>query len=153
MALQQASMQPSVIDIIRADHQRTNERMMELEKRVQGRPTSQHPVHPTIKAEVLGHMAAEEKLLYPLLENEMRQKVQEAIREHDEARRHLEHLTTARDMLEDEWARHLQMLKQAIQHHVQEEESEVLPAARQVIGDQTLRELAPEFKRMEEQQG
>ena len=72
MALQQASMQPSVIEIIRADHQRTNERMMELEKHVQGRPTSQHPVLPAIKAEVLGHMAAEEKVLNPLLENEMR---------------------------------------------------------------------------------
>lgn len=56
-------------------------------------------------------------------------------------------------MPEDEWARHLQMLNQAIQHHVQEEESEVLPVARRVMGDQMLRELAPEFKRMEEPQG
>ncbi len=56
-------------------------------------------------------------------------------------------------MPEDEWARHLQMLNQAIQHHVQGEESEVLLVACRVIGDQKLRKLAPEFKRMEEPQG
>jgi len=74
-------------------HQKTNEQLMELEKRIQGRPTSQHPVFPTMKKEVLGHMAAEERLLYPLLEREMRDKVQEAIKEHNEVRQHLEHLT------------------------------------------------------------
>jgi hemerythrin superfamily protein len=151
MAMQQASAQQSVVDIIKMDHQKTNEQLMELEKRVQGRPTSQHPIFPTMKKELLGHMAAEEKLVYPLLEQEMRQKVHESIKEHNEVRQHLEHLT-AGSMPEDEWARHLQMMKQAIQHHVQEEESQVLPAAQRIAGDQKLRELGPEFKRMEEQQ-
>lgn len=151
MAMQQTSAQESIVDHIKKDHQKTNEQLMELEKRVQGRPTSQHPVFPTMKKEVLGHMAAEEKLLYPLLEQEMRDKVQEAIKEHNEARQHLEHLT-AGNMPEDEWARHLQMLKQGIQHHVQEEESQVLPAAQRIVGDQKLRELGPQFKQMEEQQ-
>ena len=151
MAMQQASTQGSVVDIIKTDHQKVNEQLMELEKRVQGRPTSQHPVFPTMKQMLLGHMAAEEELVYPLLEQEMRQKVQEAIREHNEVRQHLEHLT-AGNMPEDEWARHLQMMKQGIQHHVQEEESQVLPAAQRIVGDQRLRELGPEFKRMEDRQ-
>lgn len=151
MAMQQASSQMSVVDEIKKDHQKTNEQLMELEKRVQGRPTSQHPVFPTMKKELLGHMAAEEKLVYPLLEREMRDKVQEAIKEHNETRQHLEHLT-AGNMPEDEWARHLQMLKQGIQHHVQEEESQMLPAAQRIVGDQKLREITPEFKRIEEQQ-
>lgn len=151
MAMQQASSQMSVVDIIKQDHQKTNENLMELEKRVQGRPTSQHPIFPTMKRELLGHMAAEEKLVYPLLETEMRQKIQEAIREHNEVRQHLQHLT-AGNMPEDEWARRLQTMKQGIQHHVQVEESEVLPAAQRIVGDQRLRELGPVFKRMEEQQ-
>lgn len=151
MAMQQASSQMSVVDIIKQDHQKTNENLMELEKRVQGRPTSQHPIFPTMKRELLGHMAAEEKLVYPLLETEMRQKIQEAIREHNEVRQHLQHLT-AGNMPEDEWARHLQAMKQGIQHHVQVEESEVLPAAQRIVGDQRLRELGPVFKRMKEHQ-
>ena len=80
----------------------------------------------------------------------MRQQMQDARREHEEVRRHLEHLT-AGNMPEDEWARHLQMMKQGIEHHVQEEESKILPAAQRIVGDQRLRELGAEFKRMEEQ--
>jgi iron-sulfur cluster repair protein YtfE (RIC family) len=133
------------------DHQKVMEHIMELEKRVQGRPTSQHPVFPTLKKMLLGHMAAEEKLVYPLLEQEMRQKVQESIKEHNEVRKYLDRLT-AGSMPEDEWARNLQMMKQGIQHHVQEEESQVLPAAQRIAGEQRLRDLGPEFKRMEEQQ-
>lgn len=151
MAMQQAAGQMSVVEIIKTDHQKVMEHIMELEKRVQGRPTSQHPVFPTLKKMLLGHMAAEERLVYPLLEQEMRQQVQEAIKEHNEVRQHLEHLT-AGNMPEDEWARHLQMMKQGIQHHVQVEESQVLPAAQRIVGDQRLREVGPEFKRMEEQQ-
>ena len=62
MAMQLASTQLSVADIIKMDHQKVMEQIMELEKRVQGRPTSQHPVFPTMKKMLLGHMAAEEKL-------------------------------------------------------------------------------------------
>jgi hemerythrin superfamily protein len=143
MAMQQASAQQSVVDVIKMDHQKVMEHIMELEKRVQGRPTSQHPVFPTLKKMLLGHMAAEEKLVYPLLEQEMRQKVQESIKEHNEVRQYLDRLT-AGSMPEDEWARNLQMMK--------EEESQVLPAAQRIAGDQRLRDLGPEFKRMEEQQ-
>lgn len=55
-------------------------------------------------------MAAKEKLVGPLLEKEMRDEIREAIREHNEIRQHLEH-PTAGNMPEDEWARHLQLLK------------------------------------------
>jgi len=151
MAMQQASSQMSVIDIIKQDHQKTNEQLMELEKRVQGRPTSQHPVFPTMKKELLGHMMAEEKLVYPLLDQEMKQQMQDARKEHDEIRKHLEHLT-AGSMPEDEWARHLQMMKQVIQHHVQEEESKVLPAAQRMLDANRLRDLGTQFKQTEEQQ-
>ncbi len=151
MAMQQSTSQMSVIDIIKQDHQKVNEQLMELEKRVKGRPTSQHPVFPTMKKMLLAHSAAEEKLVYPLLKQEMPQKIQDAIKEHKEIAQHLEDLT-AGSVPEDEWARHLQQLKQAIQHHVQEEESQVLPAAQRIVGDQKLRDLGPQFKQMEEQQ-
>ena len=150
MAMQQASMQESIVDHIKKDHQKTNEQLMELEKRVQGRPSSANPVFAPMKKELLGHMMAEEKLLYPLLEQEMKQQIQDAIKEHNEVREHLEHLT-AGNMPEDEWARHLQMMKQGIQHHVQEEESKILPAAQRVLGDEKLRELGPQFEQMEKQ--
>jgi hemerythrin-like domain-containing protein len=150
--MQQAAMSETIVDHIKKDHQKTNEQLMELEKRVMGRKTSDDPVFAPMKKELLGHMAAEEKVLYPLLEKEMREKMQDAVREHDEVRTHLEHLSSG-DMADDEWARHLQMMKQGIQHHVQEEEGEILPAARRILGEEKLRELGSKFKEMEEQSG
>jgi hypothetical protein len=76
--------------------------------------------------------------------------MQDARREDEEIRKHLEHLTAGK-MPEDERARHLQMMKQGIEHPVQEGKSKVLPAARRIVGDQKMRELGTEFKRMEEQ--
>lgn len=52
----------------------------------------------------------------------------------------------------DEWARLLHMTEQWIQRHVLEEEIRVLPAARWIPGDQTLRTCDSGFKGVEEQQ-
>ncbi len=152
MAMQQAATQESIVDHIKKDHKKTSEEIMELEKRVRGRrDDSLDPVFVPMKKELLGHMAAEEKLAVP------------APRPGDAAA-DAGRSAGARggpeapraphgrgSMPEDEWARHLQMMKQGIEHHVQEEESKILPAAQRIVGDQRLRELGAEFKRMEEQ--
>ncbi len=152
MAMQQAATRESIVDHIKKDHRKTSEEIMELEKRTRGRrDDSLDPVFVPMKKDLFGHMAAEEKLLYPLLDQEMRQQMQDARREHEEIRKRLEHLTAGGSMPEDEWARHLQMMKQGIEHHVQDEESKILPAAQRIVGDQRLRELGTEFTRMEEQ--
>ena len=72
-------------------------------------------------------MAAEEKLLYPPLEKEMRDRIADAREEHEKIRKHLEGLTAGGDMPEAEWTRRLERMKQEIQHHVRDEESEILP--------------------------
>ena len=104
-----------------------------------------------MKQELLGHMAAEEKLLYPPLEKEMREKIADARKEHAEIRKHLDHLTSGGTMPEAEWMRHLQQMKQEITHHVQEEEKEILPAAERMFDRQKLMELGTEFERMEKE--
>jgi hemerythrin-like domain-containing protein len=152
MAMQQASTMETIVDHIRKDHRKTDEEIAELEKRVRGqRNESLDPVFVPMKKELLGHMAAEEKLLYPPLEKEMRQQIADARKEHEEIRKHLDHLSAGGGMPEDEWMRHLQMMKEGIRHHVQEEEKEILPAAERMFGRDRLLELGGEFERMEEE--
>ena len=43
----------------------------------------------------------------------------------------------------------LQILKQEIEHHVADEEGEILPAARKTLDEQQLRELGSRFERAE----
>jgi iron-sulfur cluster repair protein YtfE (RIC family) len=150
--MQQASQQESITDHIKKEHRKTDQEIAELEKRVRGRRNDElEPVFVPMKQELLGHMAAEEKLLYPPLEKEMRQKIADARKEHEEIRKHLDHLTSGGTMPEAEWMRHLQMMKQEITHHVQEEEREILPAAERMFDRQKLMELSQEFERIEKE--
>ena len=152
MAMQQASQQETITDHIKKEHRKTDEEIAELEKRVRGqRNDALEPVFVPMKQELLGHMAAEEKLIYVPLEKEMKEKIADARKEHEEIRKHLDHLTSGGKMPEEEWMRHLQQMKQEITHHVQEEEREVLPAAERMFDRQKLIELGKEFERMEKE--
>ncbi len=152
MAAKQASRHETIVDHIIRDHQETAEAIRELEKRVRGRrDDTLDPVFVPMKQELLGHMAAEEKLLYPPLEKTMKKQIAEAKKEHDEIRKHLDDLAAGGSMTEAEWTRHLRMMKQGIEHHVREEEGEILPAARELFDEKQLRELGAEFERMEKE--
>src|SRR5665647_140394 len=127
-----ASQQETITDHIKKEHRKTDEEIAELEKRVKAQRNDElDPVFVPMKQELLGHMAAEEKLLYPPLEKEkeLKEKIADALKEHGEIRKHLDHLTSGGKMAEAEWMRHLQEMKQKITHHVQDEEKEILPAA------------------------
>lgn len=152
MAMQQASQQETITDHIKKEHRKTDEEIAELEKRVKAKRNDElEPVFVPMKQELLGHMAAEEKVLFPLLEKEMRQKIADVRKEHGEIRKHLDHLTTGGKMPEAEWMRHLQEMKQEITHHVEEEEKEILPTAERMFDRQKLIELSAEFERVEKE--
>jgi len=152
MAAQQESKKETIVDHIKKEHRKTDDEIAELEKRVRGRrDDSLEPVFVPMKKELLGHMAAEEKLLYPPLEKEMKEKIADARKEHEKIRKHLEDLTAGGDMPESEWTRHLQEMKKEIKHHVDEEEKEILPAAEKMFDRQKLVELSAEFERIEKQ--
>jgi iron-sulfur cluster repair protein YtfE (RIC family) len=150
MATQQTTQQ-TIVEHIMADHRKTDREIIELELRLHKQGDEElGPVFAPMKHELLAHMAAEEQLLYPLLERgEARHLIADARKEHSEIRRRLEELTSGGEMERTEWGRRLQMLKQEIQHHFTDEEGELLPAARWVLDDQELRELGSRFERME----
>ncbi len=150
MAPQQVTQQ-TIVEQIERDHRTTDRNIAELELRLRGQGDDElGPVFAPMKTALLGHMAAEEELLYPLLERGAgRALVADARKEHAAIRRSLEELATGGAMERTEWARRLQVLKQEIQHHATGEEGELLPAARQVLDEQQLRELGSRFERMQ----
>ncbi len=152
MAMQKETTQETIVEHIKRDHRKTDREIAELELRVRGRGDDDlGAVFAPMKQELLGHMAAEEKLLYPPLEKEMRERIADARKEHDKIRKHLEDLAAGGTMPEGEWKRRLEMMKQEIQHHVTDEESEILPAASKHFDEQQLRELGSRFERMEKE--
>lgn len=150
MAHQEVTTQETILEHIARDHRRTDREIAELEMRIRGKGDDDlGPVFAPMRHELLGHMAAEEALLYPLLEREMRLEIEHARKEHGEIRRLLDDLAAGGRMEETEWRRRLEIAKQRIQHHATEEESEILPAARRILDERRLRELGPMFERRE----
>lgn len=99
-----------------------------------------------IKAEIEPHMAGEEKLYYPLLEEkeESSDIARKAYIEHNEAKALMYELE-GMDVSSGNWATRLSELKDAVTHHVQDEESQVFEKSRAILSQQQAEELAQKY--------
>jgi hemerythrin superfamily protein len=109
-----------------------------------------------ITQELQAHATIEEEVFYPavtaMAAEEGKELVQEALEEHQEVKQLLAELgqMTAED---DGFDDKVQTLIDNVRHHVEEEESEMLPKAREVIGADRLRQLGERMADRKEQLG
>jgi hemerythrin-like domain-containing protein len=97
------------------------------------------------------HMELEEKLFYPRLEKnrETASLMKEAYTEHSEAKKLIRELEKEK-FKDPELKNKTKTLKTAIEHHVDEEESEVFPKAKKVLTKEETVSIAKEFTEMKE---
>lgn len=89
-----------------------------------------------LKGELDVHAAVEEQILYPALKDaaETRDITLEAFEEHHVVKQLLEELgSTPKDT--EQWKAKLTVLKESVEHHVEEEEGEMFKKARKVLTD------------------
>ena len=108
-----------------------------------GRSSSQ-----TLKAELSIHERIEEEIFYPALKSHPKAKdiVLEGYEEHhvvDEIMGELE----ATDVTDETWGAKFTVMKENIEHHIEEEEGDMFKQARQVFDDDELEDLG---RRMQE---
>lgn len=94
------------------------------------------------------HSVGEEQTIYPAMESVDKDLVKEGEEEHAEAKQLIGRIKNTTD--DQHLSELVTELEGAIQHHVQEEESEFLPKARQALGESKLSELAGEFQSVKE---
>ncbi len=105
-----------------------------------------------IKTELTAHEVIEEEIFYPALKEHPKAKelVLEAYEEHhvvDQVMAELEQTS-----VEDEvWAAKFTVMKENIEHHIEEEEGEMFPQARQVFDKEELRALGEQMAVRKEQ--
>lgn len=99
-----------------------------------------------IVAELELHTQLEERIFYPALEGILAELVQEARKEHEEAKELIQEIR-GMEPGSNEIKERVNELKQAILHHVKEEEGEMFPQARQ-LGDEKLEELGKQLEAM-----
>jgi hemerythrin superfamily protein len=131
-----------VVDLIMQDHRDVEE----LFERMKSEPEQRPMLVPVVTALLIAHSRAEEAEVYPVARDEagIADDVAHSQEEHVEAEALLERLKSL-DHNADEFHSTLEELIEAVSHHVEEEESSVLPKMRDNLSDDRLGELAEAF--------
>ncbi len=131
----------TIYDILKIEHRDVKK----LFKQIIDEERFQENVYNQIKMALQLHIAGEEKLLYPRLENnaESRTIALESYEEHDIGRKIINDIDNTSDA-DTKFAR-LKVLSEAIDMHVKEEEDELFKKAKRVLSDEDERTIAKDF--------
>ncbi|GAB1516209.1 hemerythrin domain-containing protein [Actinophytocola sp. KF-1] len=131
-----------VVDLIMQDHREVERLFDELKQHRDKRPL----LTPVLAAMLTAHSRAEESEVYPVAKKEAGEdeEVAHSQQEHAQAEEMLVRLTGA-DPESPEYDRLLGELSEAVRHHVQEEESTVLPKMRDRLDERRRTELGAAF--------
>ncbi|HWQ20139.1 MAG TPA: hemerythrin domain-containing protein [Methanotrichaceae archaeon] len=134
-----------ILDIIKSDHDKVLGIFDDMEKMESKTASARDRPFQTLISELTKHMDAEEKVFYPALESKHRDDVLEAIEEHNVARTVSDQMDNA-EKDTDTWMAKLKVLKELIEHHIEEEEGKIFDEARKDLSKDRLSDLGREFE-------
>ncbi len=140
----------TVVEVLKHDHRMVEELFAKLEK-AKG-SSRKLKVFKTLKEEFMKHAAAEEKILYPRMKEvqELRDFAFEADEEHALAKYLFNELESVEPGSEV-WDAKCLVLKELIEHHVEEEEDEIFPKLKKELERDELLALGDDIKVYKEQ--
>ena len=139
------------IALLETDHRRFEDLLKQGGKTTERAVKSRTALLDTITAELKIHELIEESVLYPALKPhaEARDIVLEGFQEHHVADLIVKELhDLARD--DERWGAKFKVLKESIEHHIEEEEGEMFPTARQVLSPEELKDLGARMREMKQ---
>jgi hypothetical protein len=139
------------IELLEQDHRRLEELLAEGEDTTPRATKNRATLLRTITAELNAHELIEEKILYPALKphSEARQIVLEGYQEHHVADLIVDELHRLAGS-DERWGAKFKVLKENIEHHIEEEEGEMFKTARSVLSRERLEELGAEMQAMKQ---
>ena len=145
------------ISLLEADHDKVKKLLSDGEETTERAEVTRTDLFAKIKAEMLIHERIEEEIFYPALKSHPKAKdiVLEGYEEHhvvDEIMGELEALPVT----DETWGAKFKVMKENIEHHIEEEEGEMFKTARQVFEADELESLGArmaELKQLGQQVG
>ena len=136
------------IALLKADHDKVKKMLADGEETTERAEKTRTELFDKLKSEMLIHERIEEEIFYPALKShpKARDIVLEGYEEHhvvDEIMGELEET----DVTDETWGAKFKVMKENIEHHIEEEEGDMFKQARQVFDDDELEDLG---RRMEE---
>ena len=103
---------------------------------------------------LVAHLEAEQRVLYKKMEKSEDEKTRkfafEGTNEHQIAEQQLQHMAKARNKAGEQWTAQLTVLRELVNHHVEEEESTGWSCARKEFDREELDKMRDQFRRQKE---
>lgn len=136
----------SIYEELKRDHDRVRALLKEIEDMSSRASKGREKSFETLKEMMTAHSRAEERTFYSALKSspEAKDEALEGYEEHhivDVLMREIARL----DPSDDRWKAKFSVLKENIEHHAEEEESEIFDKAREVLSDEEAEELGGKF--------
>jgi hypothetical protein len=138
---------------LKNDHEKVSSIFEKLEETTEGAEKTREELFTQLKQELDVHAHIEETIFYPVLKKseETRDITMEGIQEHHVVKLLLRELD-AMGVGTETWTAKLKVLKENVEHHVEEEEDDMFKSAREVLSKEQLEELGALMEREKEQQ-
>ncbi|MGZ4155251.1 MAG: hemerythrin domain-containing protein [Actinomycetota bacterium] len=135
------------ITLLKDDHDKVKKMLQQLEETTERAIQTREEVCTKLKSELVVHEAIEEEIFYRALEQHAEAKdiVLEAYEEHNVVDMVMGEIEQT--PFEDEtWAAKLTVMKENLEHHIEEEEGEMFKQARDVFDQDTLERLGEQIQ-------
>jgi hypothetical protein len=132
-----------IFTLIKADHERLRELFKRIGCTTEREPENRAELFSQLRDELSAHSHAEQETLYEALLERVkdRESILEAYEEHGVADMLLADIETC-EPDDERWLAKVTVLKEMVEHHVQEEEDELFKQARKVLSNQEAIALA-----------
>jgi hemerythrin-like domain-containing protein len=129
----------NVFDLLKKDHKKVAGIFKDIENVKEGKTQEKKSLFQQLNTELSAHAEFEEMNLYPIIKEDKptHDLTLESYEEHRLIKQLLNELS-GMPVDKDEWDAKLKVLKEQVEHHVEEEEGELFPKAKKVLGKEEI---------------
>ena len=136
------------ITLLKADHAAVK-KLFAQEEKATNHDEKKQKIFDQIKDALTVHATIEEEIFYPAVKKARSEHVKDEVREGYEEHKQIKALLAQiADITpaDETWDMKVKVLKEDVEHHVKDEETEMFPDARKFLGEKRLMELGTEFE-------
>ena len=141
-----------IFDVLTSDHEKVKKILEQMERTSPKAAKRRETLLEHLSENLLPHMYAEEEFFYQILLDESSDKevAYQALEEHRAAKAVLADLEVAPSD-DPRWSARLKVLKELVEHHIEEEETTVFDLARSLMDEERATEVGRHFKELKKE--
>ena len=142
----------NAFQLLKEDHQKVDSLFQQIEPTTERAEKTRTELFARLKEELDVHARVEETIFYPAIKQaaETREIVLEGFEEHHVVKMLLKELGTI-PVDTEQWTAKMKVLKENVEHHVEEEEGEMFQKARQVLSEDEINKLGEQMEQLKQQ--